>query len=197
MTREHPLRRREVIASLLADRGDLLVVTGLGSTTYDCAAAGDHPLNFYLWGAMGGAAMIGLGLALAQPKRRVLVITGDGEMLMGIGSLATIATRRPANLAIAVIDNERYGETGMQTTHTAAGVDLAAMARAAGFVAATTVVRENELKAATDLLRRESGPVLAVIKVAATRDPFVLPPRDGVLLKHRFRAALLGEAAVS
>jgi len=189
--------RRDVVASLLADRGDLLVVSGLGSTTYDCAAAGDHPLNFYLWGAMGGAAMIGLGLALTQPKRRVLVVTGDGEMLMGLGSLATIATRRPANLAIAVIDNERYGETGMQTTHTAAGVDLAAMARAAGFVAAVTATRKDELAGAIRLLRRDAGPVLAVIKVAAARDPFVLPARDGALLKHRFRAALLGEAAAS
>jgi thiamine pyrophosphate-dependent acetolactate synthase large subunit-like protein len=194
---DHPMRRREVVAALLADRGDLLVVSGLGSTTYDCAAAGDHPLNFYLWGAMGGAAMIGLGLALAQPRRRVLVITGDGEMLMGIGSLATIATRRPSNLAIAVIDNERYGETGMQTTHTAAGVDLAGMARAAGFAATTTIAREAELKDAVDVLRRAAGPVLAVIKVDAARDPFVLPPRDGVLVKHRFRAALLGEAAAS
>ena len=191
----HPLRRRDVVASLLADRGDLLVVTGLGSTTYDCAAAGDHPLNFYLWGAMGGAAMIGLGLALAQPKRRVLVVTGDGEMLMGIGSLATIATRRPANLAIAVIDNERYGETGMQETHTAAGVDLAGIARASGFVAVETVAEPGKLDAAIRLLRREPGPALAVIKVSAARDPFVLPPRDGTLLKHRFRAALLGEAA--
>jgi thiamine pyrophosphate-dependent acetolactate synthase large subunit-like protein len=191
----HALRRRDVVAALLADRGDLLIVSGLGSTTYDCAAVGDHPLNFYLWGAMGGAAMIGLGLALAQPKRRVLVITGDGEMLMGLGSLATIATRRPANLAIAVIDNERYGETGMQATHTAAGVDLAAMARAAGFVAATTVAEKSGLDGAIRLLRRDAGPVLAVIKVAAARDPFVLPPRDGALLKHRFRAALLGDAA--
>ena len=189
--------RREVVASLLASRGDLLVVSGLGSTTYDCAAAGDHPLNFYLWGAMGGAAMIGLGLALAQPKRRVLVITGDGEMLMGLGSLATIAARRPSNLAIAVIDNERYGETGMQTTHTAAGVDLAAMARAAGFAAAITAARKEELEGVIRLLRRDAGPVLAVIKVAAVRDPFVLPARDGALLKHRFRAALLGEAAAS
>jgi thiamine pyrophosphate-dependent acetolactate synthase large subunit-like protein len=195
MTSEHSMRRREVVSALLADRGDLLVVSGLGSTTYDCAAAGDHPLNFYLWGAMGGAAMIGLGLALAQPKRRVLVITGDGEMLMGLGSLATIATRRPANLAIAVIDNERYGETGMQATHTAAGIDLAGMARAAGFIAATTVARQDQLDDAIKLLRREPGPVLAVIKVAAARDPFVLPARDGALLKHRLRAALLGEAA--
>jgi thiamine pyrophosphate-dependent acetolactate synthase large subunit-like protein len=194
---EPAMRRREVVAALLAGRGDLLVVSGLGSTTYDCAAAGDHPLNFYLWGAMGGAAMIGLGLALAQPRRRVLVITGDGEMLMGVGSLATIATRRPANLAIAVIDNERYGETGMQTTHTAAGVDLAGMARAAGFGTTATVSREDELKGAIDTLRRAPGPVLTVIKVDAARDPFVLPPRDGVLLKHRFRAALLGDAAAS
>jgi thiamine pyrophosphate-dependent acetolactate synthase large subunit-like protein len=193
----HPMRRREVVAALLADRGDLLVVSGLGSTTYDCAAAGDHALNFYLWGAMGGAAMIGLGLALAQPKRRVLVVTGDGEMLMGIGSLATIATRRPDNLAIAVIDNERYGETGMQTTHTAAGVDLAGMARAAGFPVAATIARESELNGVNELLRGAAGPALVVIKVDAARDPFVLPPRDGVLLKHRFRAALLGEAAAS
>jgi thiamine pyrophosphate-dependent acetolactate synthase large subunit-like protein len=193
----HPMRRREVVAALLADRSDLLVVSGLGSTTYDCAAAGDHALNFYLWGAMGGAAMIGLGLALAQPKRRVLVVTGDGEMLMGIGSLATIATRRPDNLAIAVIDNERYGETGMQTTHTAAGVDLAGMARAAGFPVAATIARESELNGVNELLRGAAGPALVVIKVDAARDPFVLPPRDGVLLKHRFRAALLGEAAAS
>jgi thiamine pyrophosphate-dependent acetolactate synthase large subunit-like protein len=193
----HPMRRREVVAALLADRSDLLVVSGLGSTTYDCAAAGDHALNFYLWGAMGGAAMIGLGLALAQPKRRVLVVTGDGEMLMGIGSLATIATRRADNLAIAVIDNERYGETGMQTTHTAAGVDLAGMARAAGFAVAATIARESELNGVNELLRGAAGPALVVIKVDAARDPFVLPPRDGVLLKHRFRAALLGEAAAS
>jgi thiamine pyrophosphate-dependent acetolactate synthase large subunit-like protein len=146
---------------------------------------------------MGAAAMVGLGLAIARPDRRVLVVTGDGEMLMGIGSLATIATRRPDNLAIAVIDNERYGETGMQTTHTAAGVDLAGMARAAGFPVAATIARESELNGVNELLRRAAGPALVVIKVDAARDPFVLPPRDGVLLKHRFRAALLGEAAAS
>ncbi|WP_436784627.1 thiamine pyrophosphate-dependent enzyme, partial [Streptomyces sp. URMC 126] len=91
---------------LLRDRGDLLVVTGLGSPTYDVAAAGDHPRNFYLWGAMGGAAMVGLGLALAQPTTPVLVVTGDGEMLMGLGGLATIAAKNPPNLSVAVLDNE-------------------------------------------------------------------------------------------
>jgi thiamine pyrophosphate-dependent acetolactate synthase large subunit-like protein len=120
--------RRELVRELLVDRGDLLVVSGLGSATYDVAAAGDHPLNFYLWGAMGGTAMIGLGLALAQPDRRVAVLTGDGDMLMGIGSLATIGVKQPKNLAIVVLDNAHYGETGMQASHTTAGIDLVAVA---------------------------------------------------------------------
>src|SRR4051812_17752364 len=101
MVKRFTLDRRAVVRELLADRGDLLVVSGLGSPTYDVHAAGDHPGNFYLWGAMGGAALIGLGLALAQPERRVLVITGDGEQLMGLGGLATIAIANPRNLAIA------------------------------------------------------------------------------------------------
>jgi len=108
------LDRREAVARLLAGRGRALLVTGLGSTTWDAAAAGDRAENFYVWGGMGGAAMIGLGVALAQPGRRVLVITGDGEMLMGLGAFATIAVQRPKNLAVVVIDNEVYGETGMQ-----------------------------------------------------------------------------------
>src|SRR5882757_6045291 len=133
MQEQAKLMRRDVVAQILADRGDILVVTGLGSPTYDCAAAGDHPLNFYLWGAMGSAVTVGLGLAMAQPKRRVLVITGDGELLMGLGALATVGAKKPGNLAIAVIDNEHYGETGMQRTHTSAGVDLAGIAHSAGF----------------------------------------------------------------
>src|SRR4030095_3174061 len=103
MNQHTELARRSAIARILTDRGDMLVVTGLGSPTYDCAAVGDHPLNFYLWGAMGSAVTVGLGLALAQPKRRVLVITGDGEMLMGLGAVATAAAKKPDNLAIAVI----------------------------------------------------------------------------------------------
>ena len=123
------MKRRDVVKKLLSGRKDLLVVAGLGSTAWDITAAGDSPLSFPMWGAMGQAAMIGLGLALAQPKRRVLVITGDGEMLMGLGSLATIGVQQPANLTVVVIDNERYGETGMQETHTAHGIDLKAVAR--------------------------------------------------------------------
>jgi thiamine pyrophosphate-dependent acetolactate synthase large subunit-like protein len=144
---------------------------------------------------MGGAAMVGLGLALAQPKRRVLVITGDGEMLMGLGALATIAVAGPANLAVAVIDNERYGETGMQETHTGHGVDVAGMARAAGFKDARLVATATELEAAIPVLLAAPGPVFANIKVSAERPPMVLPPRDGTYLKHRFRTAVLGSAA--
>jgi len=191
------LKRRDVVAQLLAERGDLLVVAGLGSTAWDCTAAGDHPLTFPLWGAMGQAAMMGLGLALAHPSRRVLVVTGDGEMLMGMGSLATIGVQRPENLSVVVIDNERYGETGMQATHTASGVDLAAVARACGFAHASTHTRGEELDALRAAIRGRPGPNFATVKVVADKVPIVLPPRDGGLLKARFRRALLGEAADS
>ncbi len=183
------LRRREVVQALLAERGDLLVVAGLGSTAWDCTAAGDSPLTFPLWGAMGAAAMIGLGLALVQPARRVLVITGDGEMLMGMGSLATIGVQRPENLRIAVIDNERYGETGMQATHTAHGVDLAAVALGCRFRSARVVTQASELEAACRALRTEKGPALIQFKVLAEKLPLVLPPADGVVLTKRFRSA--------
>ncbi len=189
----YSLRRRRVVESLLADRGDLLVVAGLGAPCWDVTAAGDHALTFPLWGAMGSAALIGLGLALAQPARRILVITGDGEMLMGLGGLATVAVQAPENLAIAVLDNERYGETGMQATHTAFGVDLAAVAAAAGLPVTGTVGDDAGLGAAVAELRGTQGPVFFAIKVRAEDMPLVLPPRDGVHLKNRFRRALLGE----
>jgi thiamine pyrophosphate-dependent acetolactate synthase large subunit-like protein len=191
------LERRQVVAALLRARGKALVVTGLGSATWDAAAAGDHPGTFYLWGGMGGAALVGLGLARAQPGRRVLVITGDGEMLMGLGGLATIGADRTPNLSIAVLDNQRYGETGMQETHTARGVDLAGMARAAGFVDATTIVSAEDLEAWIPRAYDASGPLFAAVKVLPTQPPIVLPPRDGVYLKHRFREALLGSQASS
>ena len=186
------LHRREVVKALLAQRGDALVVAGLGSTAWDCAAAGDSPLTFPLWGAMGAAAMVGLGLAIAQPARRVLVITGDGEMLMGLGSLATIGVQSPRNLAIVVIDNERYGETGMQATHTAHGVDLAAIALGCRFASARVIRDPKEFDTARHSLLGESGPVLVQVKVVAENLPLVLPPHDGVVLKERFRKALLG-----
>ncbi len=189
------LKRREVVSTLLAERGALLVVAGLGSTAWDCTAAGDSALTFPMWGAMGSAAMTGLGLPLAQPARRVLVLTGDGEMLMGLGSLATIGVQQPQNLSVVVIDNERYGETGMQATHTAHGVDLAAMARAAGFASGVMVRDAAGVASLRQSIHKDRGPHFAQIKVAAEKEPLVLPPRDGALLKNRFRQALLGEDA--
>ncbi len=189
------LDRRAAVARILAARGDALVVTGLGSTTWDAAAAGDHPNNFYLWGGMGGAAMVGLGLANAQAPRRVLVITGDGEMLMGMSGLATIGAAAPANLAIAVIDNERYGETGMQETHTAHGVDLAAVAAGAGFAAAGTLRTMADVEAWIPRIYSERGPLLAAVKVGADAAPMILPPRDGAWIRARFRDAVLGAKA--
>jgi len=189
------LDRRRVVRALLERRGELLVVAGLGSSAWDCTAAGDHPLTFPLWGAMGSACTIGLGLALAQPRRRVLVVTGDGEMLMGLGSLATIAVQRPANLAIVVLDNERYGETGMQKTHTAYGTDLAAVAAACGFATAEIIRGEARLAALRADIHRRRGPLFYQVKVGCDPVPLVLPPRDGALLKHRFREALLGKRA--
>ena len=132
MSKANLLERRSVVSSLLAERKDAIVVGGLGASTYDIAAAGDHDRNFYLWGAMGGAVMIGLGVALAQPDLPVVVITGDGEMLMGMGSLATVGLQKPSNLSIIVLDNEVYGETGGQASHTAATVDLVGVARSCG-----------------------------------------------------------------
>lgn len=184
------LDRRETVRALLAERTDLLVVTGLGSSTYDVAAAGDHDLNFYLWGAMGGAAMIGLGLALAQPQRPVLVLTGDGEQLMGLGALATIGAQRPANLGIVVLDNGHYGETGMQRSHTAMGVDLVGVARACGFAWAEHVERADQIAGLRARIARREGLGFASVRIAANDPPRVLPSRDGVEIKNRFRRGL-------
>jgi thiamine pyrophosphate-dependent acetolactate synthase large subunit-like protein len=186
------LRRRDVVKKLLEKRGGLLVVAGLGSTAWDITAAGDTDLNFPTWGAMGQAAMIGLGIALAQPKRRVLIVTGDGEMLMGLGSLATIGVQQAKNLTVVVIDNERYGETGMQATHTAHGVDLAAVAKACGFRNSAVITTGKNLR---KIVHEQPGPNFLQVKVSAEKLPLMLPPKDGILLKDRFRRALLGRSA--
>src|SRR6202142_3220567 len=177
--------RRDLVRQLLIDRGDLLVVCGLGSATYDVAAAGDHPLNFYLWGAMGGTAMIGLGLALARPDRRVALVPGDGDMLMGIGSLATIGVKAPKNLAIVVLDNTHYGETGMQPSATKSGIDLVATALACRFKQAHAVSRIEEAGGVRELLHAGEGPVLVSARIKEEDVPRVLPIRDGHVIKNR------------
>lgn len=186
------LNRRDALRALLSEREQVIVVAGLGSSAYDLASCGNEPLDFPLWGAMGGAAMVGLGIALAQPAYKVLVVTGDGEMLMGLSSLATIAAQRPANLRIVVLDNERFGETGQQHTHTAGGTDLAAVAAGCGFQQVRTIRQASELERLRADLHTLDDLLFAVVKIAHEELPRVLPPRDGAYLTHRLRAALLG-----
>jgi thiamine pyrophosphate-dependent acetolactate synthase large subunit-like protein len=191
MSKANLLERRSVVGSLLADRKDAIVVGGLGASTYDIAAAGDHDRNFYLWGAMGGAVMIGLGLALAQPRLPVVVITGDGEMLMGMGSLATVGLQKPENLTIIVLDNEVYGETGGQASHTAATVDLVGVARSCGIADARTLSTMAEIETfAASMQDIASGPRFASVKIDSANLERVLSSRDGQFTVTRMRGAL-------
>jgi len=191
MSKANLLDRRAVVKSLLADRNGAIAVGGLGASTYDIAAAGDHDRNFYLWGAMGGAVMIGLGLALAQPKLPVVVITGDGEMLMGLGSLATVGLQKPGNLSIVVLDNECYGETGGQMSHTAAAANLVGVAQACGITDARTLETMAEIEAFASSLRDVSaGPRFASVKIDAANLERVLSNRDGTFVLNRLRGSL-------
>lgn len=190
------LRRRQVVRTLLKDRNGLMVVGGLGASAWDITDAGDEPTSFPMWGAMGGATMVGLGMALAQPDRRALVITGDGELLMSVGSLATVAVKAPKNMSIVVLDNEHYGETGMQETHTRFGVDLVVMAQGAGFKTTMRVNTQDDVTRLRDAIYNGDGPLFAVVKVDPEKLPLVLPPRDGAYIKNRFRVAVLGPEAL-
>ena len=191
MSKANLLERRGVVSGLLTARNDAVVVGGLGASTYDIAAAGDHDRNFYLWGAMGGAVMIGLGVALAQPKLPVVVITGDGEMLMGMGSLATVGLQKPTNLTIVVLDNEVYGETGGQPSHTATTVDLVGVARACGISDARAIATMADVEAFAPILQDvSSGPRFASIKIDGANLERVLSSRDGTFIVTRLRGAL-------
>jgi thiamine pyrophosphate-dependent acetolactate synthase large subunit-like protein len=191
MSKANLLDRREVVKTLLANRRDVIAIGGLGASTNDITAAGDHARNFYLWGGMGGAAMMGLGLALARPKLPVLVITGDGEMLMGIGSLATIGLQKPANLSIIVLDNECYGETGGQMSHTASAADLVGVAKACGILDSRAISTMAEVGAFAGAIEDISaGPRFASVKIDAGDLERVLPTRDGNFILMRLRGDL-------
>jgi thiamine pyrophosphate-dependent acetolactate synthase large subunit-like protein len=191
MSKANLLERRSVVSALLRDRKDAIVVGGLGASTYDIAAAGDHDRNFYLWGAMGGAVMIGLGVALAQPELPVVVITGDGEMLMGMGSLATVGLQQPKNLTIIVLDNEVYGETGGQASHTGTNTDLVAVAKACGIADARAMATMAEIEVfAKTMQDLSSGPRFASIKIDSANLERVLASRDGTFIVNRIRGAL-------
>jgi len=184
------LERRAAVAELLKDRGDLLVVTGLGTPGYDVMAAGDHDRNYYLWGAMGGAAMVGLGIAKSRPEESVLVITGDGEMLMGLGSFATIAVQAPKNLTIVILDNGHYGETGMQLSHAGHGVRLDRVAQSVGFEDASQVTDMAGVTSLRERIHARNALICANIVVGTGELERVLPSRDAVHIKNRFKMAL-------
>jgi thiamine pyrophosphate-dependent acetolactate synthase large subunit-like protein len=191
MSKANLLERRSVVSALLRDRKDAIVVGGLGASTYDIAAAGDHDRNFYLWGAMGGAVMIGLGVALAQPELPVVVITGDGEMLMGMGSLATVGLQQPKNFSIIVLDNEVYGETGGQASHTGANTDLVGVAKSCGIKDARGLATMAEIEAFAAAMQNVSaGPRFASIKIDSANLERVLANRDGTFIVNRIRGAL-------
>ena len=191
MTKPNLLHRRDVVKALLANRKEAIAIGGLGASTNDITAAGDHARNFYLWGGMGGAAIMGLGLALAQPKLPVVVITGDGEMLMGMGSLATIGLQKPRNLSIVVLDNECYGETGGQMSHTASAADLVGVARACGISDSRAISTMAEVEAfATSIQDVFAGPRFASVKIDAANLERVLPMRDGTFILTRLRSDL-------
>lgn len=185
-TQKKQLNRREAVRKILSERGDSLVVSGLGSATYDVHAAGDNDKNFYLWGGMGGAAMIGLGLATARPEKTVIVLTGDGEQLMGVGSLATIGVQKPKNLILVVLDNEHFGETGMQESHTFHAVDLVGIAKAAGCPNAILISNEDELIKFLKQKRTLSCFTFAVVKVSKESEARSIPMVNGPEIKKRF-----------
>lgn len=189
-TASNKIARRPFVAELLARRGKSLIVCGLGSPTWDCFAAGDSAEYLYSWGGMGLALPTALGIALAQPDRRVVCVTGDGELLMGIGSLGVVGDQSPANLGILVLDNEKFGETGRQRGLTAGRTDITAVAKGFGIAKTMTVTEQGAVPELAKLLFETPGPVLAVAKIAVTEDPWALPEKDGAAIAHRFRDAL-------
>jgi thiamine pyrophosphate-dependent acetolactate synthase large subunit-like protein len=190
IAKPNKIQRRPFVATLLNMRGDALIVPGLGSPTWDCYAAGDSPEYLYSWGGMGLAIPTALGIALAQPRRRVLALTGDGEMLMGIGSLAVVADQAPSNLAILVLDNESFSETGRQRGLTGSRVDLCAVALGLGIRQTMLVTEQGKAKQLAQFLFEGIGPVFAVAKIAITDDPWALPVKEGAAIARRFRVAL-------
>lgn len=184
------IERRPFVAALMQRRQGALVVPGLGSPTWDIFASGDSPEFLYSWGGMGLAVSTALGIALAQPKKRVLCITGDGEMMMGIGSLGVVAAQAPGNLGILVLDNERFSETGKQPGLTGKKTDLCAVARGFGIAETALITKADQVDDLAHLLFETKGPTFAVAKIAITEDPWALPVKDGATIVRRFQDAI-------
>ena len=190
---EFVLDRREAIPALIGSHQDFLFVAGLAGTSRDIAALTADGAHIYtMAGAMGGACMMGLGLALARPDKRVLVVTGDGELLMNVGALATIAVMNPPNLAIVCVDNGHYGETGYQQSHTSLGVDLEKIAAGAGIQLTRTIEAADDLAAGGRLIREANATAFVLLRVRPTEPPSFKRVMDPAFCRDRFRAALLG-----
>src|SRR5260221_6724619 len=188
---EFILDRGEAVPALLGRHEDFLIVTGLAGTAKDIAAlTGDGEHTFTMAGAMGAACTMGLGLALARPDRRVLVITGDGELLMNVGALATIAVMNPANLSIVCVDNGHYGETGYQQSHTSLGVDLEKIAIGSGIKMTRTITREDQIADGAPLLRARNGTGFVLLRVKPTDPPGFKRNMDPAACRIRFKTAL-------
>lgn len=187
------LPRRDVVAAILGGRDDVLAISGLGGAGYDITAArGDHDLNFCMHGAMGGAALVAMGVAIARPDRRVVAVLGDGDMLMGMSSLATVAAMKTENLAIVCLDNGHYQETGGQPTASGMGADLAGVASACGFPVVKTFGGNADLAEIADTALTSKGPAFLRVMIDSVPVPTVPKTRDGNYMKLRFRKALLG-----
>jgi len=188
------LDRTQAVPALIGRHEDFLIIAGLAGTARDVAAlTKDGAHTYALAGVMGGACAMGLGLALARPDRRVLVVTGDGELLMNVGALATIAVLNPSNLSIVCVDNGHYGETGYQKSHTSLGVDLEKMASAAGLKITRTIRSEAELVDGARLLRAGNGTAFVLLRVKPSDPPSYKRSLDPSMGRLRFRQSLLGK----
>jgi phosphonopyruvate decarboxylase len=188
---EFVLDRCQAVPALIGRHEDFLFVTGLAGTSRDVAALTRDGAHVYtMAGAMGGASMMGLGLALARPDRRVLVVTGDGELLMNLGSLATISVLNPPNLAIVCVDNGHYGETGYQKSHTSLGVDLERIAAGSGIKRTLAIGQEGEIAEGARLIREGNATAFVLLRVKPTEPPDFKRDLNPATCRLRFRAGL-------
>jgi thiamine pyrophosphate-dependent acetolactate synthase large subunit-like protein len=186
------LERSAAVPALIGRHEDFLIIAGLGGTACDVGAVtGDSAHVYSLGGAMGAPCMMGLGLALARPDKRVLVVTGDGDLLMNVGALATIAVMDPANLAILCVDNGHYGETGWQKSHTSLGVDLEKIAAGCGIKHTRTVATTADIAGGARLIREANGTCFVCLRVRPTEPPDFKRNFDASFGRTRFRDSLM------
>ena len=187
------LDRKKAIPILLGDTDRFLIISGLAGPAKDIGFLTKESSNTFLFGgAMGGALPTSLGLALARPKDTILCVSGDGDVLMSMGSLATIATMKPKNLIIICVDNSLYLETGGQKSHTGLGVDLDVVSQGCGFLRTKTITNENELLQGATLVNNNfNGPTFILLQVDKTSPPQYSRNWNASQAKIKFKQNLL------